>query len=116
MKRVEAPSYPVSIFMAAPSVWDAELVCLNYCGEVGLCVTVTPTNYIYGNPQVVPREEAGIIIGLINYPRFPLDPATLFSHAEALARRLRDHLHQDSYTIQTPDKTVWFSHRPEDNA
>jgi hypothetical protein len=33
-----------------------------------------------------------------------------------LAERLRTEANQQSYTIQALDKTVWFSHRPEDPA
>jgi len=110
MKRIEAPSYPVSIFIAGRAS-DIEDQCRTYCDEVGLCVTCTQTCFVYTN-----GEEEGYIIGLINYPRFPSDPATIWAHAEALAERLRDEASQDSYTIQAPDKTVWFSHRTEDAA
>lgn len=107
MKRVEVPSCPVSIFIAG-SVWDAETMCLAYCDEVGLCVTVTETTYCYTG-----GEEAGVIVGLINYPRFPSTPDAIWQQAEDLAARLCTGLAQKSYTIQAPDKTVWFSHRQE---
>jgi hypothetical protein len=110
VKRVEVTSYPVSIFIAAPSIFEAETICRNYCDEVGLCVTVTETNYCFTG-----GEEAGVIVGLINYPRFPAEPAAIWDRAEALATRLCDRLCQQSYTIQAPDKTVWFSHREKDN-
>lgn len=109
MKRVEILSYPVSIFIAGRAA-DIEDQCRTYCDEVGLCVTCTPTVFIYTH-----GEEDGYIVGLINYPRFPSEPATIWAHAEALAERLRVEACQQSYTIQAPDKTVWFSHRPEDN-
>lgn len=105
MIRIEAPSYPVSIFIAG-DVWQAETSCLDYCDAVGFCVTVTETGYCYKG-----GEEAGVIVGLINYPRFPKEPAEIWAHAEMLAAKLRVDLKQDSYTIQAPDKTVWFSHR-----
>lgn len=108
MKRVEIPSYPVSIFIAGRAM-EAETICLDYCDRVGLCVTVTETTYCFTG-----GEEAGVIIGLINYPRFPSTPEAIWAHAETLAERLRQEAGQDSYTIQAPDKTVWFSHRAED--
>lgn len=111
MKRVEVPSYPVSIFIAGKDVARAEIICGDFCLDVGLCVTVTLTEYVYTGGQ-----EFGLIIGLINYPRFPSSPEELFATAENLAARLCAELKQQSYTIQAPDKTVWFSHRPEDNA
>ncbi len=106
MKCTEAPSYPVSIFIAGDQS-DAVTECLNYC-EVGLCVTVTETRYVYTGD-----EDFGLIIGLINYPRFPKTPEEIWAHAEALAALLRLRLGQQSYTIQGPDKTVWISFREE---
>lgn len=106
---IVVPSYPVSIFIAGDA-WEAETICLGYCDDVGFCVTVTETAYCYTD-----GEEAGVIVGLINYPRFPSAPDAIWRHAETLAARLCEGLGQQSYTIQAPDKTVWFSHRA-DNA
>lgn len=105
MKRVEALSYPVSIFMAG-DIAAATDYARQYCDDNGLCVTLTPTIYVYTGGQ-----EAGFIVGLINYPRFPCKADELWEIAELLASYLRERLYQDSYTIQAPDKTVWFSHR-----
>lgn len=107
MKRAEAPSYPVSIFIGGDAWWAGK-VCRDYCDEIGLCVTVTPTNYVYTDGNTL-----GVIVGLINYPRFPSEPEAIWAHAEALAARLRVELGQESYTIQAPDRTVWFSFRPK---
>ena len=104
MTRVEVASYPISLFIAG-DVWQAETTCLEYCDVVGLCVTVTETTYCYTG-----GEEAGVIVGLIHYPRFPSTPAAIWAHGEALGAKLRDALGQQSYTIQAPDRTVWFSH------
>lgn len=106
--RAEAPSYPVSIFVGG-STWEAETICLAYCDQVGLCVTVTETAYCYTG-----GETAGVIVGLINYPRFPSTPDAIFAHAEALALRLIEGLRQQSASIQAPDKTVWISFRDQD--
>lgn len=108
MKRVETASYPVQIFIAG-SVWEAETICLEYCNAVGLCVTVNETDYIYSG-----GDEPGVIIGLINYGRFPSEPAAIFAHAEALALKLIEGLGQESASIQAPDKTVWISFRSAD--
>jgi hypothetical protein len=107
MKRVEVPSYPVSIFIAG-TLMEAETICLDYCDRTGFCVTVTETTYCYTG-----GEEAGVIVGLINYPRFPSMPDIIWQRAEELAAELRERLKQDSYTIQAPDKTVRFSHRED---
>lgn len=105
MIRAETLSYPVSIFMAGSHA-RAKAECRDYCDKEGLCVTVTPTTYVYTGGQ-----EPGVIIGLINYPRFPSEPRAIWHQADKLAKHLRVALGQDSYTIQAPDKTVWFSHR-----
>lgn len=104
MKRVEAHSYPVSIFVAGDET-KAREICRAYCDEIGLCVTVTPTTYVYTG-----GEEAGVV-GLINYPRFPSTPPEIFAKAEALALRLIDGLGQESASIQSPLLTVWISFR-----
>lgn len=108
MKRVEATSYPVSIFVAGDYA-AALTICRGYCDQIGLCVTVTPTTYVYTG-----GEEAGVVVGLINYPRFPSSSYEIFANAEALALRLIDELGQQSASIQAPDRTVWISFRNED--
>lgn len=115
MIRVECPSYPVQIFIATMgyardvSFDHAKAICDSFCEQVGLCVTVTATDFVYTGGW-----EPGVIVGLINYPRFPKAPAEIFDLAERLAADLCDGLHQQSYSIQAPDKTVWISHRSAD--
>ena len=113
MKRVEVATYPVSIFIATgfARIEHVQKFCREHCDEHGLCVTITPTQYCYTG-----GEEAGVIVGLINYPRFPSSPVAIWQRAEQLGAVLREQLKQESYTIQAPDKTVWFSHRSEDAA
>jgi hypothetical protein len=106
--RAEAPSYPVSVFVGG-DIWQAETICLDYCDAVGLCVTVTETTYAYTG-----GETGGVIVGLINYPRFPSTPEAIWGHAEALALKLIEGLGQESASIQAPDKTVWLSFRDQD--
>ena len=110
MTRKEITSYPLSIFIGGDAD-RAQIECENYCDDVGFCVTVTPTRYVYTR-----GGEDGVIVGLINYPRFPMTRDLLWRHAEALGDRLRAALDQQSFTIQAPDKTVWFSHREEQPA
>ncbi len=98
-------SYPVSIFIAG-DYRTAQDICRAYCDEVGFCVTVTATSYVYTG-----GEEPGVIVGLINYPRFPSSPFEIATKAKALADRLREGLDQDSFTLQYPDRTVWHSWR-----
>ncbi len=102
-----APSYPVSIFMAG-DIDHAIHHCAAYCDDVGFCVTVSPTTYVYTGGQ-----EAGFIVGLINYPRYPATTDEIFRAAREIADKLRMHLYQDSYSIQTPTETHYFSWRNE---
>jgi len=108
MIRKECPSYQISIFIAGDP-WKAQQVCREYCDDIGFCITVTESTYVYRGD-----DEIGVIVGVINYPRFPMSPEGLFGHASLIAGRLREALGQDSYTIQTPDKTVWISYREQD--
>jgi hypothetical protein len=103
----QADSFPVSIFIAGDYA-QAKQVARKFCMNVGACVTVTPTSYIYTG-----GEEAGVIVGFINYPRFPAAPDDIFGKAKQLADDLMHGLCQHSYTIQTPDQTYWFSRRPK---
>lgn len=106
MTPTTAPSYLVSIFIAGD--YDrARQIAREFCMNVGACVTVTATTYIYTG-----GEEAGVIVGFINYPRFPATPADLLAKAEQLADDLMHGLCQHSYSIQTPETTYWHSRRP----
>ena len=108
MKRASAPSFPVSIFVAGNQD-EARRICRQFCDEEGLCVTVTPTAYVYTG-----GEEAGVIVGLINYPRFPKGPSEIVQTATLLALELMHKLEQESVSVQTPDETLWFSIRSAD--
>jgi hypothetical protein len=103
--RREAPSFPVSIFIAG-SASRADDACRRYCFEHGLCVTVAPCDYVYTG-----GAEAGVVVGLINYPRFPKEPEALIAQADDLAVYLMDELCQGSCTVQSPRGTVWMSRR-----
>lgn len=107
MKTSTASTFWTRIYIAG-SAADVERICRDYCTRVGYCVTVTPTRYVYRF-----GAEEGVIVGLINYPRFPASPADIKGHAEALALLLMDGLQQGSYTIETPDSTVWHSRRED---
>lgn len=107
IKKVK--SFPVNIFIAG-DYQLAEKICQQYCDEIGYCVTVTPTNYVYKGGQ-----EAGVIIGLINYPRFPVSRRDeIMKHAVNLGKLLRERLNQQSFSIQNSAHTIWYSWREQD--
>lgn len=83
---------------------EAREVCRAYADEVGLCVTLTPAEYVYTG-----GGEPGCAVGLINYPRFPAEPEAIRAHALEIARRLLDALGQMRVTVVFPDETVMLS-------
>src|SRR5574343_1094030 len=91
----------VRIYMSGP-IEVAKQVCRKSCLAAGLCVTIEPTHFIYTG-----GEEAGFVVGLINYPRFPADTASIVARATALADELRDATHQQSWLVMTPESTIW---------
>ena len=104
----EAPTHWARIYMAG-NLADAERVCREHCLEVGLCVTLTPTQYIYTGGQ-----EAGFVVGLMNYPRFPSAPEEIDAQAAALGMRLMVALCQLSFSVDSPSGTSWFSRRTQE--
>ena len=83
------------------SLGFVEDICAAYCDSVGLCVTVTPTTFVYSHGR-----EPGAIVGLINYPRFPKEPVDIRAYALTLAENLRGNLNQLRVTAEFTDETV----------
>jgi len=104
-KTVSTIRYDIFI---AGDLEQAKQICRQFCYNRGLCVTVEPVAYIYTG-----GEEAGIRVGLINYPRFPMEQETLQSMARDLANQLMCDLYQNSYSIVGPNETEWVSRRKE---
>jgi len=100
-------SYTQRIWMAG-NYANAEEICRTFC-ERGMCVSISPTNYIYTG-----GEESGFVVTLINYARFPKSSIKLKELAFELAMDLCVGLHQQSFTIERPEETKFFSSRPED--
>lgn len=83
------------------SLRKARKLCQKYVDDVSLCVTLTPTEYIY-----VHGREKGIEIGLINYPRFPEEPLQIKIHAMNLAKKLMIAFHQYKVSVVMPAETI----------
>lgn len=98
-------SFFVNIWIAG-DFDQARQVCREYCFEVGLCVTITPTSFIYTG-----GEEVGVCVRLINYPRFPSKPDDIRATALSLARKLKERLCQHSFTLEDSGRTLWLSDR-----
>ena len=109
MKIVSAQSWPVNIYMAG-NIDTAAHTCRKFCDDLGLCVRLYESFYIYKD-----GSEAGFTVGLMNYPRFPTSTGTMNSLAIRLGKELLVACGQESFSIETPEETVWFSNREEDN-
>ena len=129
-------TYPIQIFIAYKPNYEThessipryyqgfeytQKIIQKYCNDIGLCVTIKPTTFIYTNGL-----EPGVEIGFINYPRFAssvLDKShnesydtekyDLYKKALDLTYILIELLGQESASIQTPETTHWISRREE---
>lgn len=86
------------------SLQKARKLCQEYVDDVSLCVTLTPTEYIY-----VRGQEKGVVVGLINYPRFPNTNSQIKNYALDLAKKLMLAFNQYKVTIVMPAKTILLS-------
>ena len=103
-------SITIDIYLGLKEGYDgiqhSEEELIDYLQEIitqsasGLCVSVIPTKYIYVN-----GKEEGVIVRLINYPRFPNDIKSLKDKAIDLGWKLKDQFKQYRISIQTPDLT-----------
>ena len=82
------------------SIDEVKEICQKYCNEVGLCVTITPTNFVY-----VDGQEEGCFIGLINYPRFPTTSDYISKTALELAQIFLEKFKQLKISVICNDKT-----------
>lgn len=117
MKTV--PTYTASIYVGSREQYtqniraiDMARECLhNYVNQKGLCVTLTPTEYIYTGKKrddgsSTEAREPGFVVGLINYPRFPAEVAMIRERALEIAQGLLALFKQFKVTVVFPDETV----------
>lgn len=103
MKTYVAPTYWAKIYLSGP-IEIAKQTIRQECHEAGLCVTIEPTTFIYTG-----GEESGYVVGLVNYPRFPAEPAAIRDRAYALMTRLLEATFQDSALLVTPEDSYWVA-------
>lgn len=84
---------------------DAVRSVREYC-EAGDCFAIQPASYVYTGGM-----EDGVCVTRVNYPRFPRDKEQMETTVKRLAEHLRERLYQDSFTIEGPEKTIWYSRR-----
>ncbi len=101
-------SYTIDIWIAGTRLIHKEVI-QEYCNSVGLCVTVTDTDFIYTG-----GSEIGVRIGLRQYPRYPQSETAIMAHAQRLGWLCAKAAKQTSYMIEEVGGqaiTYWFSKR-----
>ena len=108
MKIKSAKTHVIKIYIAGDKAL-ARQVLQEYVMR-GCCVSISDEEYIYtmGN-------ETGIVVNLINYPRFPKRPQELLDQALDLAQMLIVKLHQGSCTVVDYDGSSHFISRREED-
>lgn len=106
LQLVTVPTYWTRIYLSGP-IEVAKQSLRGVCMNEGLCVTIDPTHYLYAG-----GEEAGYVVGLLNYPRFPCDADVMTITARRIALALMRETHQWSALIVNPELTEWYSCRP----
>lgn len=104
MNILTEKAYSVKIYLAGDYA-DAVRACRKYV-MCGLCVTVERADYVYTGGM-----ESGVIVGLVNYPRFPSDPLSIMEKAESLAVYLMSELSQTSVMVCDGIDTKWITTR-----
>lgn len=95
-------TYQATIYIAGSEA-DALRHIRAKCYGTGMCVTVTPTRFVYTR-----GEEPGVAVGFIQYPRFPASEESIFEAALTLARELIPVLNQKSASVVATDRTEWI--------
>lgn len=105
MRVSTLPTYRICIYISG-SLERIKHTCRKFCLTNQLCVTVTPTDFVYTG-----GEESGACIGLINYPRFPKTEVELRTIAKTLALTLLEETFQHSVLLIDCSTTEWITKR-----
>lgn len=105
MKTTTVTTFVVRLYLSGP-IEVAKQAIRAETLRAGLCVTIEPTTYLYTG-----GEESGYVVGLLNYPRFPCEPAALEDRARDLMHKLLAATHQHSALMVTPDRSEWVTLR-----
>lgn len=107
-KAIEVKTFEAKIWMGLKEGYDGKIhnileaqeICRKYVNDVKLCVTLTPTEFFYVN-----GEEQGVVVGLIQYPRFVISEKEIKEKAIELARIMMREFKQFRCTVVTTDQT-----------
>ncbi len=110
-------TYQADIFVGLCPGYDARFseaeqfeilraTCRLYCNTEKLAVTITRTEFMY-----VDGNEPGVIVGLINYPRFQRHEAMIKDLAVLLAFKLKEALRQERVSVVCTDETIMLGEK-----
>jgi len=88
------------------SEYDLAKKCLMDFCDSGFCVSLSRCDYIYKY-----GVESGIVVGLIDYPRFPKTQEEISSIARDIAQKLCVNTNQGIYTVELPTGNEFYSRR-----
>lgn len=81
-------------------------ICQEYCNNIGLCVTVTPTRFIYSQRPTTPDGwEDGCFIELIQYPVYPCQEWSIKEYSFELAKLFLKAFKQKKVSVICSDQT-----------
>jgi hypothetical protein len=88
------------------TIEEAYDICREYTDKNGLCVTLTPTQFIYSKGAGISNGyEDGCFVELINYPRTPQSQYDIVYQAIDLAKVFLVKFNQNRISIITTDQT-----------
>lgn len=86
----------------AGSYSQAETLCRQWVMR-GACVQLTPCSYIYTG-----GAEDGVVARIMQYPRFERPEQEILDMTIELGKYLAQEMCQISFSIETPDNTVYY--------
>lgn len=107
MKKVMCQTYTAEIYIAG-DIPVAKQLLREYCLQ-GFCVSIEPVYYVY-----TMGEESGMVVRIINYPRFPRSLDEIKQKAIDLGEKLIYGLHAGSCSVVCSDETIFLSRREGD--
>ena len=85
---------------------EAYEIAQDYCNKIGLCVSVTPTRFIYTQSVATPHGfDDGCFVELIAYPRFPSSKYDIVKDAIELTKIFIKKFNQMRISIIASDQT-----------
>lgn len=99
--RNTAKSFFATIHIAGDYT-QAKNLCRQWVMQ-GACVQISPCTYIYTG-----GAEEGMTVRLMQYPRFQIPEVDILVMAMELGSYLAQELCQISFSIETPDNTIYY--------